>query len=314
MLPSLAAWVGETLGIPLADVAVERPRALAGLNDVWILSVDGAPRFVLRSTPVGARDSAVSGIRIRKALALAGISVPRSIATTSTIAGYSLCELMTHVPGDDLAIAWEGMSHPQAMALAATAARTVALSTALFPDAGPREGWGRHAVGGTAMTFEGPWLVFLHEWLDWVAQRGEANETILPEQTQALARAFDANPGWPAVARETFIWDVAERNVMVKDGRWSGLVDQDSLMTGDRFVAPALARVALTKIGCPWADDYADCWMDAWQASAVARANERLYAGLYAMQIACKVGRELPDGRKEPPVPAGFLDHFLSRL
>lgn len=47
------------------------------------------------------------------------------------------------------------------------------------------------------------------------------------------------------VANEGFMYDIADRNVMVENGALAGIIDQDCVFFGDRLLAPALAWAAL---------------------------------------------------------------------
>lgn len=134
---------------------------------------------------------------------------------------------------------------------------------------------------------------------------------VLLADTEIDMREIDLHPA------DAFVWDVAERNVLVLNGQWAGLVDQDTLLVGDRMMAPALARAALERLGCPWARRYETTWLNHWEAMAgeggtlPARRRKAVYRVLFSAQIASKAGRVLPDGRIEPRTPSGLLDNLI---
>lgn len=312
--PELAVWGSRALGKPLTFFEVERPKLPGFKNDVWYFTAHDKRKYVLRSAPPGQETRARSGMKIRDSMSKSGVIVPRTVANTDQIPDYSICELMTRVPGTDLETAWPQLSIEDAKGIAEMAAQTVDISILAFGQEDQVKGWGRHYFGDENAALDETWGEFCHEWLLWIEQRGTDNKTVTVEQTATLEKSMLlVKDELDKVNRSIFVWDVAERNVMVDRGQYSGLVDQDSLMAGDRFVVPALARVSLAKIGCTWADEYADQWLQTWEATSKDRDLETIYAALFALQLATKVGETLPDGKKEPALPAGFVEKFLGR-
>lgn len=104
-----------------------------------------------------------------------------------------------------------------------------------------------------------------------------------------------------------FVWDAAERNVMIQNGQFCGLVDQDELCMGDKWMAPGLALATLSILEVPWAHKYAMRWVANWHGGTDEISRMILYAILFTFSAAAKTGRILPDGRIAAGIPNGLI-------
>lgn len=295
-----------------------RPVALAGQNDVWLITAASGRRMVLRCGDASHLDRSLSGIEIRRQLKLAGLQVPSSIVHSGSfeVTGFGICELMTRLDGEDLGIVGPALSVTEALAISRQAADAVSLSSSWFDGQRPSKtsGFGYCLWGESAPADS--WWGWCEQWASWVCRRGSTNQTLQAHHIDQVWSMLQSmrTPLEGTDATSQFIWDVAERNVMISSGRWAGLVDQDTIMTGDRLVVPALARVALELSGCPWAPLYEAAWLGRWGIEAYdrpARRRQALYRALFAMQMACKGGRPLPDGRFEAITPTLLLSRLM---
>jgi Phosphotransferase enzyme family len=316
--PGLENWVFHKLGSEVTGVS--KPSALAGQNQVWRIKTANGRSFILRcGSPERSRFS-TSGIAIRRHLEDAGVVVPKSIRVSGDgeVHGFGVCEIMSIVDGDDLEIVWPTLSDDQAMQLAVNAGEAVMASVRHMT------GHAEHPVSGFGFCRWGDtqpadtWWSWCAQWLKWVSRMGTKNGTIAPDQVVKVKLAmWDFRHLIDQISLEnakTFIWDVAERNVMVSAGAWSGLVDQDVVMVGDPMVAPALARVALERSGATWAQEYEQTWAAIWSVGTQEMKRASIYRALFALQMAAKGGRTLPDGRTEPFMPAGLVDKMIDEM
>lgn len=313
MQQSLQQWIESITSERIQ--AVSAPAAFAGQNVVWIVELASGLKVVARCTPMGRLDFALSGISIRAELSRIGIRVPKTLATWSGLGYPDPChlselnldfvELMEFIEGEDLEVCWRTLESRQALDLSLRAAQVVDSSCECF-DQSNTAGFGLARMGQ-----DGPhdsWTAWCKAWLSWVSRMGVENGLIetfqIHEVEQLFSRAWHL---FDQAKRDVFIWDVAERNVMVKDGKWVGLVDQDVLMSGDKMVVPALARIALEFCACPWAGAYEASWLNALGASEDDHKRQSMYRVLYAMQFTAKGNRLMPDGRVTPIASKSLL-------
>lgn len=106
---------------------------------------------------------------------------------------------------------------------------------------------------------------------------------------------------------QTFVWDVLERNVMVSNGKMSGIVDQDTLLSADMWKVPAWANVYLAMAGMEFVDDYVSSWFDHWEGSQDDKKRFLLYRACYALFQDSRAGWIESSGRVKKSVPADKL-------
>ena len=300
-------WAQGILGSEV--VGTEQPAGLGGQNRVRIVSAANGRVVVLREGSPDFEADFRSGLEIRARLRSAGVIVPASIGCRAGSGKVGPMELMERLPGADLEVVASTMSGAQARAIARRAAGVVSVSCTLFEAQAPAAKFGRDRLGECAP--HATWPDACDAWLGAVrADAARFGVAIEPWIGRAALRLRAMRASLCGVPRKAFVWDVAERNVMVEQGTWSGLVDQDTLHTGDPLIVPALARVALARRGAPWADAYSREWLRLWRVGPEGRVRVRLYEALYALQFAVKAGRVLPDGRHEPALPEGMLERF----
>ena len=58
------------------------------------------------------------------------------------------------------------------------------------------------------------------------------------------------------------MYDIGDRNVMVKDGELSGIIDQDCVFFGDRLLAPGLAWATLAATHATQNSAFVEHWME----------------------------------------------------
>jgi aminoglycoside phosphotransferase len=110
--------------------------------------------------------------------------------------------------------------------------------------------------------------------------------------------------------------DATTKNVIVADGRHSGIVDVDCLCYGDRLFPIALTRASLRNLGHE--PDYADVWLDLLRPTERERAAVALYTALFCAMLLGEVGQafnraaEAPDPERIARL-RGILDDELAR-
>jgi len=93
-------------------------------------------------------------------------------------------------------------------------------------------------------------------------ERGARTGAFADGTVARAARAVDRlRPALDRIAPTPFLDDATTKNVIVHDGRLTGIVDLDWIGAGDPALAPALTKVSLTAAGR--ATRYADLLLDA---------------------------------------------------
>ena len=84
--------------------------------------------------------------------------------------------------------------------------------------------------------------------------------------------------------RDTFLWDVATRNLIIKNGKLAGVIDQDSVKSMDLMIAPAYTHACLSVYGLKEADAYVNNWLNKWNVDEREHSRfllQRAVAGHY---------------------------------
>jgi aminoglycoside phosphotransferase (APT) family kinase protein len=86
-----------------------------------------------------------------------------------------------------------------------------------------------------------------------------------------------------------FLDDITTKNVMISDGRLTGVVDVDQVCFGDPIFTIALTRMALMSTGAKL--DYVEYWCDRIQATRAQRSALSLYSGVFCIDFMSEIGQ-----------------------
>jgi aminoglycoside phosphotransferase (APT) family kinase protein len=112
--------------------------------------------------------------------------------------------------------------------------------------------------------------------------------------------------------------DTTTKNVIVNEGRVSGIVDVDLICFGDPLFPVALTRTALVNAGQD--QDYVDCWCELLALSAEQHSVLNFYTALFCVDFLGELGHRF---NREGPIPVdagrperllGLLDEQLGRM
>lgn len=92
-----------------------------------------------------------------------------------------------------------------------------------------------------------------------------------------------------------FLDDLTTKNVLVADGRLSGVVDVDVVCFGDPLTTPALTKVSLVAAGQP--TDYVEAWLE--ELAPDAGAFD-LYCAVSCLDLLSEVGVVFNRGAPTP--------------
>jgi len=129
-------------------------------------------------------------------------------------------------------------------------------------------------------------------------------ESLLPRFADYFAR----------VRPIPYLDDTTTRNVIVHDGRLSGIVDVDSICYGDVLFTVGLTRMALLNMNQP--TGYTDHWLDRLNATDEQRRVVQFYTACFCINFLGEQGQQfnLPAPPTVDPRDVERLEAILDRL
>ena len=238
--------------------------------------------FVLRVARPENRAYIAGGIANGRMLAERGVPVAQ------VLGGDAEAKLpwmaIEHLKGRDLGEVYTDLSGPQKTALA----REVVQIQQTVAELGEGEGFGYTHVAGEPTPFD-RWdeVVdgIVQRSLGWLAETGvDADEEV----ERVRRRLDELRPALREVRPVPFLDDLTTKNVLVHQGRLSGIVDVDELCYGDPMLWVGLTRMALLNSGHDV--DYVEDVLDELGVDREDRARCDFYTGLYAFVFLSEQG------------------------
>jgi len=125
------------------------------------------------------------------------------------------------------------------------------------------------------------------QWVALHAEQGRVS-TGYVERVRELMPSFSAYfAGIPLTA---FLDDTTTKNVLIQDGRLSGIVDVDFVCFGDPLFTVALTQMALLSMGADL--DYTDAWCAALALDAYQRTALTFYTCVFCVDFMREVGHD----------------------
>ena len=120
------------------------------------------------------------------------------------------------------------------------------------------------------------------------------------------------------VRSEGFMYDMGDRNVMVKNGVLSGIIDQDCVFFGDRLLAPGLAWATLSATSVTRGSAFVEHWqeLEVSQAGPNHKARWASVKLFCAGWIASQTGSVAQNGERctwEPELAVSLLRNALGK-
>ncbi len=152
------------------------------------------------------------------------------------------------------------------------------------------------------------WIEVLSAHLDrslrWIEEVGIAEVSYVDKVRELLPRYekyFASVKPWP------FLHDTTTKNVMVKDGEMTGIVDVDSVCFGDPLFVPALTKAALLFYPDARSIDYIDFWLDGLNASNEQRRMVDFYTAMHLVSFMGEVGMQFNRDAVEVRTELNFI-------
>jgi aminoglycoside phosphotransferase (APT) family kinase protein len=270
---------------------------------------------VLRVARPAGRASLAGAVYWSRLLRPLGVPLPELIAHDLDGRLHSFPYLlMERLPGTDLGEVYPQLSSAEKAEIAASVARAQALAGSL-----PRgDGYG---------FFTHPGLPFPHASWEGVIRDSLARSRSHIERaglmdSRHVARVEACLPlfadYFARVPSQPFLDDTTTKNVIVHQGRLSGIVDVDCLCYGDPLLTPALTRMSLLNKG--YDTEYVDAWCTILGIAGEQHAALQFYTALFCVIFMGELGQTFNRAAPLAPLPGhferlvGLLDGILSTL
>jgi hypothetical protein len=232
------------------------------VNTVYIADI-GQDRFVIRlNSEKGAYSESK---RLLDNAENFGLPVPRVIGSGSEN-GYEYL-VMSYIPGKDLGLVYHELSRESKKAIAA---ELVAIQ--------------QNAEMLDASSVTGKWHDFIDDMLNTAESRIISGGYFSTEKVSFVREAARQMNGYfEAFKPAAYLDDISTKNLLIKNGHISGIVDIDEIAYGDKLTYIALMRTALLNMG--YDDLICDDILCEMNADAVQRKAELFYCLMYCVDF-----------------------------
>ena len=250
----------------------------------WVYDVryaDGTS-IVVRLTKAKYRHAFKGAVHWSKALRPLGVPLPELLEHGEHDGLPYL--ILERLPGEDLGVVYERLTSAERAAIANMVCRAQQL-VATSP-----EGTGYGSVNLPDGLQHSTWRSFLGELLtrssQWIAEAGAVSGDLVDRVAQAAA---PLQSYFDAVRPTPFLDDATTKNVLVHEGRFSGIVDMDELGFGDPLLTIGLTRASLLAAGRDC--EYTNFWSDALALSEQQRKALSFYTALFLVVFMSEQGQ-----------------------
>jgi Ser/Thr protein kinase RdoA (MazF antagonist) len=283
---------------------VERfPTGLA--HYVYDVVAASGRRFVIRLYRPGEDEDCAHTVYWSKLLRPMGVPLP-ALLQASTHAGSPYL-ILERLPGKDLGHVYDELGLDDKRAIAAEVVRIQGVVATLPAGKG----------FGFVPRCDGPFR--FRSWGDVVQAslarsraRIEKAGVVDADPVSRVARSAERFVRYFAAVRPTaFLDDTTTKNVIVSEGRMSGLVDVDVICFGDPLFPIALTRTAL--VNGAHDQDYVDAWCELLALAPEQHAVLRFYTALFCVDFLAELGHRF--NRERPiPVDASRVQRLMDLL
>lgn len=143
--------------------------------------------------------------------------------------------------------------------------------------------------GGGENELSDTWTQRMRIWIDESRERGEKTGVMDNEMSGLAENLYSEYKSYfDSVKPVTYYGDICSKNVMIKDGKFSGLVDLDGLTQGDPL--EAIGRIKLSWYGTYHGEIYTNAVMDELALNQMERKIVIVYALLNKISWTCENG------------------------
>ncbi|MDP9366793.1 MAG: phosphotransferase [Chloroflexota bacterium] len=262
---------------------VRFPTGLA--HYVYDVVLDGGLRAVARLAKADQGESFTSAVYWHQRLRSRGVPLPRLLAFADRPPDGSFpFMLLERLPGRDLLNEYPALSSIERRSLAR---RIVEIQRAVG-EMPLSPGFG-YAASYDDPSLHGAWEDVLLTELRTARERIKAVGAVATDHVDRVEERVAAyRPLLATVKPLAFLDDTTTKNVLVHQGRLSGIVDVDAVCFGDPLLTPALTQMALLKAG--YDTDYVVYWTDELKLDDQRRALLALYTAVFGVIFLSELG------------------------
>ncbi|HEX3722614.1 MAG TPA: aminoglycoside phosphotransferase family protein [Nitrolancea sp.] len=282
---------------------------------VYDVLVDDGRAVVVRLTRPEWKDAFAGAVYWSDRLRPLGVPLPEMIFadTTGEAHGFPVL-ILERLPGVDLGDAYPALTAEQKRHIAEQVVGVQRLAATLPPGNG----------FGYAHSYDDPalkpnWKDVLDAHLERSRRQIRAVEIVDEVVVERVQHEVDARRAYfERVEPVCFLDDTTTKNVIVADGRLSGIVDVDVVCFGDALRTPALTQMALLNLG--YDDSYIDAWLHTLSATREQRAIMTLYTATFCVDFLAELGQRFNQDEARPVEPErlrrlmAILDYLLQTL
>lgn len=256
-------------------------------NYVYIAEYKG-DRYVCRcSAESGAYDNTVYWLEKLSAIE---IPVPKIIAK-GRFGQYEYL-ILTYLEGKDIGLVYSQLKDDDKKVIAREIVRIQKRAAALKPE-DPEPDWS--------------WQVLVEDMLDRAEERILRNGYFEVERVERLrGQLGQLKAYFDSIKPVTYLDDISSKNLLIHNGRISGIIDVDWIGTGDMLTFAALTNMALLNL--EYDTDYVKYILEEVQASDVERRAFLFYTLMYCVDFMGERGTVFMDKRVE--VNAQIIDRL----
>lgn len=282
------------------SVLGQRARSVQRFNTglahyVYDVVTDHGNAVVVRIAREDMREALIGAVYWSERLRPLGVPLPRILHAELRPETAPFAFLMLErLPGADLGHVYPALSADEKRAIAAGVVQAQQL-TGRMP---PGNGFG-YALNYDARLPHHTWADVVRASLARSRQRIEQAQVFdggHVDRAEALLDRFE--PYCMTIQPRPFLDDTTTKNVLVHDGRLSGIVDVDVVCFGDPLWTVALTQMALLSRGHDL--DYIAYWRDALDLNDEQRAVLRFYTAVFCLDFMGEVGQVFNKAQAEP--------------
>jgi aminoglycoside phosphotransferase (APT) family kinase protein len=286
-----AVAVRSKLGLQPAEVR----RFLTGLcHHVFSVTAADGQKFVVRIGTPATKRLLEGGIYWNQVLRPIGVPLPEMLAADLEPfeIGFPFV-ILERMAGTDLGLIYQTLSSPEKLGIVSELVR-IQKEVSELPEA---------SSFGYAYSYSEPpehqsWAVVVLAILGRARQRMSRSDHPGFSYVERATRILGRHESYFAAIRPAaFLDDTTTKNVLVDQGRLSGVVDVDQLCFGDPLLAVGLTQMAL--LGEALDVDYVEHWMNLLKLSAEQRKVVQAYTLLFCVDFMSELGQRF--NRDETP-------------
>ena len=243
-------------------------------NYVYILDL-GDDKAVLR---LSREENAYrDGLYWLERLAHAGVPVPRVLGN-GRFEDFDYIAL-SYIPGKDLGIVYPTLTAAQK--------RAIAMQVAVIQDRAA-------ALDPGALAPDWSWESLVRELLENAETLVRRNGWFDPEKVRRVSQIADSlRDYFDTVKPIVYLDDITTKNLLIDDGRVSGVIDIDWIGVGDRLTFAALTKMSLLDMGQD--TDYVNYLLEEMHVTPIGEKAMRFYTLMYCVEFMGERGTTYTD-------------------